>query len=202
MTELLLELTALLTFWLCLAAWQRDRTARGRRLFIALSACVFAWTTASLADAHDALLPGDVRRLTYLGVLALPALWLALSLVVRGSALAERAPWALAATLAPGACCYVLLFQAPDLAAWFIGQAPGGEPVYGPLWWANTGYSWVLAGLGSLHFFLSAGRLRARRDRIRRVCVAVGSTLPMLANAAYILSGMPGLDPTPILLGA
>ena len=202
MQSLLIELTVLLSFWLCLAAWQRDRSARGRRLFIALCAAACIWAAAGLGDLHGALDPDQVDRLAYLAILPLPALWLALALVVRGSPIVQRAPWGLLLLLTPPAVCYVLLFQGPELSSWFLRNAADGEPRPGPLFWLNAGYAWLLAGLGSLHFLASARALRTRPERVARVAVGLLSTTPMLANAFYVMTGMPGIDPTPILLGA
>lgn len=201
MYPMLIELTVLLSFWLCLAAWQRDRLARGRSLFIAMCAAVSIWSAAELGRAHGALGPEAVDRLAFLAILPLPSLWLALALVVRGAPIAQQAPWALALLLAPGAVCYALLFQEPEVAGWFL-RIDEGQALTGPLFWANAGYAWMLAGLGSFHFLMSARQLRSRRERIMRVCVGLLSATPMLVNAAFLITGMPGIDPTPILLGA
>lgn len=201
MPATLLELNALLTFWLCLSAWQRDRTTRGRRPFMAMCGAVFAWSAGALARSLSALPPADTDRLVYLGVLTLPPLWLALALRVRDARTAER-PWLLALLLAPGCGVYLLLFQRPPLAAWFLTREPGGSASFGPLWWLQAGYGWILCTLATLQFGWSARRLRDRRGRIRRVATAVWSALPLVANAAYVAAGRPGPDPTPILLGA
>jgi PAS domain-containing protein len=202
MQALLIELTALLSFWLCLATWQRDRTARGRRLFIALSALVGIWSASGLGRIHGALDPVSVDRLAFLAILPFPTLWLCLALSVRGSPLLERAPWVLALLLAPGAVCYALLLQGPDLAGWFVTSGPLGQSQPGPLFWLNAGYSWMLSGLGSFHFLWSARSLRSPRARLKRRIVGVLSFGPMIANGLYVLWGLPGVDPTPILLGA
>ncbi|MGH0030162.1 MAG: histidine kinase N-terminal 7TM domain-containing protein [Myxococcota bacterium] len=202
MQSLLIELTALLSCWLCIAAWQRDRTARGRRLFIAISAACCIWSAASLGQLHGALAPQDVDRMAFLAILPLPSLWLALALVVRGSPIVARAPWALGLLLAPGAFCFTLLFQDAETAAWFAANDPAGEWQAGPLFWANAGYAWAQALIASSLFVASARTLRTRRERFRRIAVGLLSLSPMLGNAFYVLSGLPGLDPTPVLLGA
>lgn len=201
-TAKLLELTALLACWLCLSAWQRDRTIRGRRLFIAMCLAVFAWSAGALTETLEAVTPADVDRLAYLGILVVPPLWLALALVLRDAAIAERAPWALALLLAPGCGLYVLLYQDPAISAWFTSVHADGTETFGPLWWLNAGYAWTLTILGTLHFGWSARSLRERRDRIRRITVASLTAVPLVANVAYVAAGLPGLDPTPILLGA
>ncbi len=202
MTELLLELTALLTFWLCLAAWQRDRTARRRRLFMGLCGAAVLWNAGNLVQALGAMPDREAQRLSYLGMLTLPALWLALALVVRGARSAERAPWALALILAPGLVCYALLFHESGLPGGSVTPTVAGGIDFGAPSWLIAGYSWVLAGLGSFHFGMSARSLHGRGDQLRRVAVAVGSVVPLAANAVYATTGVPGLDATPILLGA
>lgn len=204
MQSLLFELTALLSFWLCLNAWQRDRSARGRRLFIALTGTVCAWSTAWLGHLHGALGHDAIHRIAYLGILPLPVIWLALALVVRGARIVERAPWALWLLLAPGAVCYALLFQEGEAAALFLsaGNGPAARLTPGPLFYANAGYGWLLASLGSYHVVMSARSLRSRRERVARVVAGLLTLSPMLGNAAYLAMGMPGLDPTPILVAA
>lgn len=202
MTALLLELTALLSFWLCLAAWQRDRSARGRRLFITLCGAVFLWSAGSLAETVGAMPRTEAERLSYPGILALGPIWLALALVVRGARIAERAPWLLLVMLAPGAAVYSLLFQEPETAAWFMSSAPGGETRFGPLWWVHAGYASILAAVGSCQFGLSAKRLRSGRAKLRRVSLTALGVVPLVASAIYVWTGVPGIDPTPMLLGA
>jgi PAS domain-containing protein len=198
----LLELTALLSFWLCLTTWQRDRTTRGRRLFIALCGAVFFWTTGILAETLGAMSHTEAGRLSNLGLLFLAPTWFALALVVRRAPIAERSTWALALILAPGAAIYVLLLQEPELAGWFMVSAPGEQTQLGPLGWLHAGYAWCLAALGAYHFGRSAQRLREDRDKLRRVALAVAGCVPLIASVVYTTTGAPGFDPTPMLLGA
>lgn len=202
MTDVLLELTTLLTLWLCLAAWQRDRTARGRRLFMAMCGGVLAWSAGNLVGSVGDLPEIEALRLSYLGILVLPPLWLALALVLRGARIAEKAPWGLALLLAPGCALYVLLFQEFELASLFIASDANGALQFGPLWWLHAVYAWALTAIGSIHVGLSARRLRSRRGQLHRMLLAVCSVVPLVANAVFVLTGVPGFDPTPMLLGA
>ena len=202
MTDLLLELTTLLTFWLCLAAWQRDRTARGRRLFMALCAGVFTWSAGNLVGSLGHLSEQEALRLSWLGVLVLAPVWLALGLVMRGARVAEKAPWGLALLLAPGCALYVLLFQEQELASLFLVRDGQGVVRMGPLGWLYAGYAWSLSAAGSIHVGLSARRLRSRGAQTRRVVLAISSAVPLVANTVFVLTGVPGIDPTPMLLGA
>jgi len=201
-TELLLELTTLLTVWLCLAAWQRDRTARGRRLFMALCAAVLLWSAGNLVLAHGHASPLEARRLSYLGILTLPALGLWLALVVRGARIVERAPAVPALLLAPGLAGYALLFHTPVLSAELAHFATAGELPRGTSWWLGAGYAWALCLLACFQLGRSVLRLRARGARQRRIAVALGALLPLGASVAYATTGAPGLDTTPMLLAA
>jgi hypothetical protein len=145
---LLFELMTLLTVWLCLSAWQRDRNAPGRSLFMALSLGVALWSAANLATLHGALPPRVVDRILYLGVLTVPVLWLALALRVRGAPVAERAAGPIALLLSPGAACYVILL-AGDPDGWFLRRDGDGAAQLGTLWWLHAGYAWAIATAGS-----------------------------------------------------
>jgi len=201
MIELLLELTALLALWLCLTTWQRDRTAPGRRLFIALSGAVFLWSAGSLAAQTGGLDPRAAGHVSLPGMLAMPGLWLALALVVRGSHAAKRAPWGLAVILAPGALGYALHLLGPErIPALLAGEA--GDGIAADLRWLHAGYAWSLGLLGALHFGSSARSLRHRSDRVRRFALALLCAAVVAGSAAHVLVGLPGPDVTPVLLGA
>jgi PAS domain-containing protein len=199
MIEVLLELTALLALWLCLATWQRDRTVPGRRLFIALSASVFLWCAGGLAAEAGALDP-QVARLSCLGMLAVPGLWLSLALVIRGSPGARR-PWGLALILVPGAAAYTLHVLGPEHVDVSIASGAVARNA-ADLGWLFAGYAWCLGVVGSIQFGASARSLRQRSDRVRRVVLAGGCAAAVAVNAAYVSAGLPGPDVTPVLLGA
>src|SRR5215831_8875940 len=77
----LLELTALLSFWLCLGAWQEEGAASGRRTFVGLSLGVFAWTVGVLAHVEGIVCLRQSQRIAMLGAIPIPALWLSLGLL-------------------------------------------------------------------------------------------------------------------------
>jgi PAS domain-containing protein len=201
MVELLFELTCLLTVWLCLSAWQRDRNAPGRRLFMALCLSVAVWSAANLASVRGVLPTHVVERVLYLGVLTVPVLWLALALRVRGAPVAERALGPLALLMAPGAVCYTLLLSG-DPDGWFARFDADGDLRLGPLWWAHAGYAWVIATTGSVQFMRGALRTSDREARVRRLRTGVVSFTPILASVLYAGWGRTAVDPTPLFLGA
>jgi hypothetical protein len=202
MIEVLLELTALLALWLCLTTWQRDRSAPGRRLFIALCAAVFLWCAGGLAAEAGGLDPQSAASLAWLGMLAVPGLWLTLALVVRGSPAAKRTPWVLIVVLAPAATAYSLHLLGPEHTALL---APGwsGDWLAAPdLGWLYAGFAWCLGAVGAIQFGASARSLRQRSERVRRVALAAGCAAAVAVNASYVSAGLPGPDVTPVLLGA
>jgi PAS domain-containing protein len=201
MVALLFELMALLTVWLCLSAWQRDRNAPGRRLFMALCLGVALWSAANLATLHAALPPRVVDAILYLGLLSVPVLWLALALRIRGGPVAERSAGALALLLAPGAACYVILLTG-DPDGWFLRRDAGGAVAPGPLWWIHAGYSWVIATAGSVEFVRGALQTGDRQARVRRLGTGLVSLTPILASVLYVGWGRTPVDPTPLFLGA
>jgi PAS domain-containing protein len=203
MLELLYELMALLMLWLCLSAWQRDRAAPGRRLFMALCMGVSLWSAAHVATGRVALPPRLTDALLYLGVLSVAPLWLALALRVRGApvAVGARAPFSIALLLAPGAICYGLLLSG-DGAGWFLAREADGNTTLGPLWWAHAGYAWAIAIAGSVRFVRGALQMAETEARLRRLGTGLMSFTPILGSLAYVASGLRGEDPTPLFLGA
>jgi PAS domain-containing protein len=201
MVEPLFELMTLLTVWLCLSAWQRDRNASGRRLFMGLCLAATVWSAAALATIRGALPPGAIDRILYLGILTVPVLWFALALRARGAPIAERAIGPLALLMAPGAACYAILL-AGDPGGWFLRRGGDGAIQLGPLWWAYAGYGWAIATAGSVQFIRRALQTGERDARIRRLGAAITSLTPILASLVYAGWGHSNVDPTPLFLGA
>lgn len=199
MPQIALELTALLFLWLGLRVWHHDRSARGRRPFMALCAAGFLWCTAVLCALHGALEPRQVVRLGYAGTLLTPPLWLCVALAVRGAEIVQRSPGRLVVLFVPAVLCYPLLWLDAPLGDWFVVD-DGSYGTPGPLWFVNAGYSWGLGIAGSLHFLKARSRSRDPRARLRGRVVGVVSLAPTLGNLAWVLYGMPAPDPTPLLL--
>ena len=73
--SLALELTILLSFWLCLGVWTHERSTAARQTFLALALSGVLWCVGALADYRQLLPELWSDRLRYLGVLSLPAFW-------------------------------------------------------------------------------------------------------------------------------
>jgi PAS domain-containing protein len=194
---LLLELTALLSFWLCIGAWQVEGAAAGRRAFIGLCLAVFTWSVGGLAWLEGLVTLEVAQRIATVGVIAVPTLWFGLGLLAAQHPLVRHRRWLCVAIVAPQLPLYATLYG--DFAPGFLFSTEGGRTSLGPGGWANAVYSWLLAGLGSWLFLVGARRLRAQRGPRLGVCAA--SLAPLAGNVAAVFGLAGGVDPTPMLLG-
>jgi PAS domain-containing protein len=193
-----LELTVLLTFWLCLAVWQKDRSTPGRTTFVALGVATSVWCLGELFHQRGFgdELAGD--RLRYLGILALPPFWLGLAGHATRLELARRVPWFPLVLLAPSACLYALMFGGP-WSGLFLVTIPEQVDRHGPLWWTALAYAYTLVLAGCALFVVSAFRWRVPGRWTRRLAVGVAPLVPLAGNVAYIADGMSWpVDPTPL----
>lgn len=139
-------------------------------------------------------------RVNYLGICLLPVAWLAVAAQAARPRWWRHATWVLGAAAVPLAFFYSCLFW--DDRGLFIDPTYA-PPHRGPLFWAMTGYSWLLIGLGWVYFARAAVRLR-RAGFGRMAVLTAGTLTPLLGNASYLAAGAWGVpisDPTPILLG-
>jgi PAS domain-containing protein len=194
----LLELTALLCFWLCLGAWQEEGAASGRRAFVALSLAVFAWTVGWLARVEGVVSLEQAHRIALFGAIPVPGLWFSLALLAADHPLARCRRWLPAAVMVPQLLLYLTLYVDVAPPGFFV-SAVDGRTVLGPGGWFNAVYSWTLAMLGSWLFLLGARRLRALRGP--RLLVGLASTAPVASSIVTLVAGLEDVDPTPILVG-
>lgn len=192
----LLELTVLLSFWLCLGAWQEEGAASGRRAFVCLSLAAFTWSVGQLAFLEGAISIVLAQRIAAVGVLSVPALWFSLGLLAANHPLARRRRWLPLVIVTPQIPLYATLYG--DFAPGFFFGVANGRTVLGPGGWVNALYSWVLCALGTWLFLLGARRLRAQRGPRLIVCVA--SLAPLLGNIGAAF-GKLAVEWSPILLG-
>jgi PAS domain-containing protein len=197
-----LEVTILLSFWLCLGVWQKDRSTTGRATFVALGFSVVLWCSGELLALREVFDEALLDRVKYLGILSLPPLWLGLAGHATRLELARRVPWFPVVLLAPMACVYTLMFSS-RWSGLFLTTVPNAVDQYGPLWWVAGAYGYLLIATGSVLLTVSAFRRRGWGARLRGLGVGVAALVPLAGNAVYVAAGMTGLmDPTPLLLGA
>jgi len=193
----LLELTALLSFWLCLGAWQEEGAASGRTAFVVLALCVFAWAVGVLAQVEGLVTLEQQHRIVLLGAMPIPSLWLSLGLLAADHPLARWRSWLPAALMAPQLLLYATL-HVDVLPHGLFMSAVDGHTVLGPFGWLNAFYSWLLAVWGSWLFLVGSRRLHAQR--VPRLLVCLASTAPVLASIVILILRRDDIDPTPILI--
>lgn len=195
-----MEATALLALWIGLAVWQHDREAPGRLTFVALTGAVVLWCVGALLLEREVVSDWWGVRLLFLGVLAVPPLWLGVAAHSARLGIARRVPWFPAALLVPSAAFYALLYTGP-WSTLFLGDG-GFEPEgWGPVFpvWAVYAYALILGATAIL--LGSAYRAREPRRRRRLALTAVSAVLPLGANAFFVFVLHETRDLTPILLG-
>ena len=111
MYALLLELTALLCFWLCLGAWQEEGAASGRRTFVCVALAVFIWNVGILARVEGLAPLEQVHRIAMLGAIPVAGLWVGLALMAADHPLLRRARWLPLALMAPQWLLYATLYM-------------------------------------------------------------------------------------------
>ncbi|HXK25109.1 MAG TPA: histidine kinase N-terminal 7TM domain-containing protein [Myxococcota bacterium] len=192
----LLELTALMSFWLCLGAWQEEGAASGRRAFVGLSLGVFAWTVGVLARVEGIVTVAQAQRIAMVGAIPIPALWLSLGLLAANHSMVRWRRYLPSLLTAPQLVLYASLYS--DFAPGFFLSAQGDHTVLGIGGWVNAVYSWALAIYGSWLFLVGARRLLAQR--VPRLLVCLASTAPVLGSMIMLITGRDDVDPTPILI--
>lgn len=193
-----LELTMLLTFWVCLGVWQRDSSTPGRSTFAALCLSGLLWCSGELAAVRGLADEIVSDRILYAGVLSLPPLWVGLAGHATRLPLARRVPWFPLALLLPNLCLFGLLFAGP-WSGLFLTTLKGVDQ-YGPLWRVALVYNYALTLTGSALFVISAARWKLPGRWTRRLAVGIAPLVPLAGNAAYVAHDMTWpVDPTPLL---
>ncbi len=193
-----LELTMLLTFWVCLGMWQRDHSTPGRTTFAFLCLSATVWCAAELA-AHRGFVEELVSdRILYAGVLTLAPFWVGVAGHATKLPLARRVPWFALVLLAPNLFLYALLFAGPWSA--LVLTTREGVDAYGPLWWVGLAYNYALVVSGTVLFLVSAVRWKVPGQWRRRLLVGLAPLVPLAGNAAFVANGLAWpMDPTPLL---
>jgi len=166
---------------------------------VALAASVALWAGGDLLIARAATVSDlhFARRIDYLGICALPLSFLVLAAQSAQPRWWRHARSVIALAAMPSLLIYSCLFWSSD--AWFVDWSVE-PPRRGILFWGNLFWSWALIGLGWAYFVQTALRLR-RASVLRMAMLGLGIAAPLLGNALYVLNGITGPDPSPLLLG-
>jgi PAS domain-containing protein len=199
---LALELIILVAFWLGLGVWQKDRATPGRKVFLALALSTAAWCFGDLSIERGLLNRVASFRIEYLGVLSLPALWLGVAAHAARLDVARRVPWFPLLFMAPQVGLYLLLYSGPWSRLFIDATASPETDAYGPLWWLNAAYSYLLMGTGAGLVVYAGVREGAVGRWLQRSAVGAACFAPLAGNAAYLARHATGPnDTTPLLLG-
>jgi PAS domain-containing protein len=201
LSPLALELTIVMTLWICLGVWQKHQAILGRRAFIGLCFAAIAWCAGELAFLRGLCSEVAADRVKYFGVLSLPPLWLGLAASAARLEIARRIPWFPIVLLAPQAILFALMFS-DRWGGLFFTTVVDGPDHYGPLWWVSTAYGYALILAGSAIFVWHALRWRHSPHWARSLAVGASPLVPLAANAAFTATGRTWLhDPTPLAFG-
>ena len=201
LVKIALELSILLGLSLLLGVAQKDRTTAGRVTFLFLALVCMLWSLTELLVLIEAVSAGVGERIRYVGIFALPALWIGFAAHVAGLEVARRVPWFSALLLLPGACFYPLLYSS-RWGSLFIETLESGATRHGPVWTAWTLYAQILLIGGSLLLVVTALRRSYRGQPVRRSALCLAAALPLAGWALQLEVGAAWpVDPTPIFLG-
>lgn len=144
-------------------------------------------------------------NLTYLGILAVPAAWLAFSLRYSG-----RGQWLYKGRVFLLAVEPVLVLAAvmSNPQHWLFYTSArmveiGGfvylQLEHGPLFWVHSIYSYSLLLIATFHLLRTLSKSAAIYRR-QITALLIGMAIPWVLNMVYLLGGapIPGLDPTPL----
>lgn len=146
-----------------------------------------------------------IDNLTFVGILAVPAAWFALSLryTCRGQWLYKGRQWLLAiepvlvlAAVMTNPLHWLFYTRAEMIQ---IGAFVYLHLEHGPLFWIHSIYSYSLllaATFNLLRFWGKSPAIYRRQINI----LMIGALIPWVMNVAYLVGGtpIPGLDPTPL----
>ena len=197
--DLGLAATVAICGWIALDLTTSSGWRRRLLAVVALAASVALWATGDLLIPR-ASSPADLRfarRLDYLGICALPLSFLVLAAQSARPRWWRHARRAIALAALPSLLVYSCLFWNSE--AWFVDWSVS-PPRRGSLFWANLLWSWLLIGVGWVYFVQAALRLR-RASVPRMLMLGVGIAAPLVGNALYVMNGITGPDPSPVLLG-
>jgi signal transduction histidine kinase/CheY-like chemotaxis protein len=180
---------------LAVAIWRRG-TAPGARPLALTQVAIAVWAIAYLLETGRADLDAKLglEWLTYIGVCAVPAGWLAFSLEYGGYV--RRGRWAVALVIEPLLVQLALatndhhrlFFEGARLAS--VDGIRVLVPDFGPAFWAHAAYSWVLMLVGTV--LLVRHLLRSQALKGWQVAVALAAiALPLVGNVLFVFGHSP-----------
>ena len=184
-------------------AWRRPAVA-GVKPFTVLMLAVFIWTVGYTWEltVTDPSLQVVWAKVEYLGIVAIPVAWLTFALEYTGQEQwASRRNVILLSILPALTLALVWTNELHHLIWRQIRQQPVGpflvlDLTYGPMFWLNVVYTYLLLWLGTV--LLARMLVRMSRTYRRQAIVSlVGVLTPWVGNLLYV-AGVSRLDLTPV----
>jgi PAS domain S-box-containing protein len=203
----LLVVSAVLSAALAVVAWRRRPTPGATSLAMLMAALAY-WAAAYALEIVSNDLDAKLfwARMQYLSILAVPTLWLIFVLQFSGHTRWLTRGKLAALAVVPG-LTLCLIWTRPG-QSWLYRlvsiQVSGSVSLlavtYGPLFWLQAFYSYILVVFASVLVFMAFLRGGALQ-RAQNGAVLVGALVPLVGNALYVfgLSPLPNVDLTPIL---
>lgn len=196
-----------LAIWLGSFVWRR-RATPGAEPFIGMMLAAAVWAAT---DATQALTPNLAEKLIwnqlgYPAIVSLPVVWF---LFIRRQTTAGRA-WSFR-RIAPlwiiPLITLGMVFTSEQHQFFYTQVSLADTPVgrmavyaHGPWFWVHAIYSYAMLSAGAFLILLAWPRATGSH-RAQLGAMAVGTLIPWIGNAVYILGGspIPGLDLTPVM---
>ncbi len=177
---------------------RRDPTPLTRS-FLALVVALAWWCGAAVwrfsADDPEELMAAF--RMLFLGVYAVPPLWVLFSARLVRVRLVEERPAAVAAALALPSVAAWLAFLTNDVHHLFAHEISMARFAYGPLFWVFVATSYAEIALGIGLCLVHARKMAEREQWVRAGLLTMGALFPLGANAVYLFDLVPlHYDPT------
>jgi len=199
---LILLAVTVLTLGLAAVSLTR-RHAAGAMYFglLMVAAAIYAGGYAVELSSRDLTVIVQVIKVEYLGIATLPAWWLLFAIRFSG----RKLPAGLVASLLIVPVLTLMLVWTLDFHPLYYARTwlrtDGPFPIIGfergPWYWVNTVYLWICIAGGNVVLIRFARRVGAE-FRKQASLAAVGSMVPWVSNALYLLGFTPwGLDPSP-----
>ncbi|NMB87542.1 MAG: diguanylate cyclase [Chloroflexi bacterium] len=185
--------------------WRRRRSVPGGYVFVLITAATSLWAFSEGMESVSADLPSRLlwAKITYLGVVNLPPLWLYFAF--KHTRHDKDLSWhkVLAIWLVPLTTLLLALTNESHGLMWrgYLPVPGTNEVIYLPgLWfWVSVAYSYALMAVGTA--VMAVATLRAR-DLYRKqfAVILICAVIPWVANVAYVFhfSPLPGVDLTPL----
>lgn len=182
---------------------RRHRSVPGARAFSLLAGAIGVWCLAAAGEGIASSFEAKFfwSQLTYLGIAPTPVLWFLFALDYVGSA--RRPRWrglSLLAIVPAATICLIWTSRSHSLIWRQVEMASPSLIVDHGIWFerVHVPFSWGLLALGlailARHLFRVTGA-----DRVQCALVVSAATIPLAANASYVLGIGPfTYDPTPI----